>query len=622
MRRALPACIVGAILLGIVWAIPAAEPPTRVAEIPAPSPDLSEYRTVEKAITTRISQAGPASTGQLGYLGVHVKADSKGKLVIADLEDESPAAKAGLLRNDILVRVGDKTVEGVDAFRELILSRTPGEAVKLAVLRQDKPLELAATLAATSRPMNPSAKRAILGIRVAEPKSGEGLEVTGVTSGSPADKAKIKVGEIIRKLDGVVLRDSGNLGDVLSEKKPNDTVTLTLFLAEKEVDLKLTLAEEEVSDNGRGRNWDNRLGGYWQKDVYHLGVVCVEYPDVKHNPKVTAKDWAESLFSRGAYKNKKSATGQDVFGSLNDYYWEQSYNSLTVEGKVFDWVEVSKKRLEYDQGAGANKATFLNEALEKLEARDGKDCLKDLDGVFFIYAGARVQTNRGALYWPHRASVQHNGKRWPYFICPEGGDRMENISVFCHEFGHMLGLPDLYARPENPGSEGLGVWCCMSNQLGNGRPQHFSAWPKEQLGWLKPAVIDPTVKQKLILAPVEDSPKDCLKVLIKPDGSEYLLLENRRKKGFDQELPAEGLLIWRVVNNHPVLEESHGVEGPSGPRVFLNAVPFPSKANNAFTPFTTPSSKSQLGGGLSVHITNIRRLADGRVTFYVGYEFE
>ena len=56
---------------------------------------------------------------------------------------------------------------------------------------------------------------------------------------------------------------------------------------------------------------------------------------------------------------------------------------------------------------------------------------------------------------------------------------MDDISVFCHEFGHMLGLPDLYARPENPGQRGRRQWCAMSNQIGNGRPQHFSAWCKE-----------------------------------------------------------------------------------------------------------------------------------------------
>src|SRR5207244_4398522 len=205
---------------------------------------------------------------------------------------------------------------------------------------------------------------------------------------------------------------------------------------------------------------------------------------------------------------------------------------------------------------------------------------------------------------------------------PEGGQRMMNISVFCHEFGHMLGLPDLYARPENPGMEGSGVWSAMANQVGNGRPQHFCAWCKEKLDWIKPTVIDPTVKQKLILAPVEDSPKECFKVLFKPDGSEYLLLENRKKKGFDASLPADGLLIWRVVGNRPILEESHGVGGAAGPRVFTSMVPYPSTANDSFTPYTTPSSRSQLGGGLPVYITNIRKLSDGRVSFCVGYEFE
>jgi hypothetical protein len=111
-------------------------------------------------------------------------------------------------------------------------------------------------------------------------------------------------------------------------------------------------------------------------------------------------------------------------------------------------------------------------------------------------------------------------------------------------------------------------------------------------------------------------------VLVRRDGSEYLLLENRRKIGFDQSIPAEGLLIWRVVVNRPMLEESHGVEGPAGPRVFAASVPYPSGANNALTPYTTPSSRSQMGGGLPIYITNIRRLPDGRISFYVGYEFD
>jgi hypothetical protein len=81
------------------------------------------------------------------------------------------------------------------------------------------------------------------------------------------------------------------------------------------------------------------------------------------------------------------------------------------------------------------------------------------------------------------------------------------------------------------------------------------------------------------------------------------------------------MLIWRVTGNRPSLEESHGITGPTGPRVQLPLVPYPSKSNTAFTPTTVPSSRAVAGGGLPVHITHIRRVGDGRITFFVGYEF-
>ena len=57
-----------------------------------------------------------------------------------------------------------------------------------------------------------------------------------------------------------------------------------------------------------------------------------------------------ALFSTGTY-NDKSPTGQKVYGSLNDYYLEQSYGAFHVEGKVFDCVEVEKKRADYGEDA-------------------------------------------------------------------------------------------------------------------------------------------------------------------------------------------------------------------------------------------------------------------------------
>jgi hypothetical protein len=248
--------------------------------------------------------------------------------------------------------------------------------------------------------------------------------------------------------------------------------------------------------------------------------------------------------------------------------------------------------------------------------------LDGFDALAFVYAGGRQRTNAGAVYYPHAGVVNHQNKGYRYVLGVEGGTTLTPIGGLVKPLGQLLGLPDLAARTENIGSEGLGPWCAMSDTFADSaRPQHLSAWCKEKLGWVKPTVIDPTVKQKLILSPIEGSAAECLKVLVRPDGSEYFLLENRKKTGFDAGLPGEGLLVWRVVNGKPVLEESHGVEGPAGPTAHLASVPFPSAANSAFTPHTTPSSKSPLGGGLPVHVTNIRRLPDGRVAFQVGYEY-
>jgi M6 family metalloprotease-like protein len=434
----------------------------------------------------------------------------------------------------------------------------------------------------------------------------------------PADKAGLKEGDLVIKIDGVPLADAAEkFRQMLADKKPGDAVTLVVKREGKEQEIKVSLVAEPRG-NRRRWNWDDRTFRIWRKDVYRLAVVTIEYPDVKHNEKATAKDWENALFTKGTYLDK-SVTGQKVYGSLNDYYLEQSCGTFHVDGKVFPFVQVGKKRTEYLNG---QRYALFNEALDKLLARDGKDALKDFDGIFFLYAGNRVQTNRGGLYWPHRASFGYKGKRWAYFICPEGGRNMASISVMAHEFGHMLGLPDLYARPELPGSKGLGIWCTMSTGHGqDGKPLHFSAWCKERLGWVKPAVIDPRVRQKLILAPIENSPKECYKVLIRPDGSEYLLLENRVARGFDRDLPGQGLLIWRVVDGQPILEESHGINGPEGPSRFLGSIPYPSGSNHAYTPLTTPSSKPRKDGGLGVHITNIRKLPDGRITFWIGYEY-
>ena len=614
-----------------------------------PDTDLVGFKTVKEAKTAdpktfkTITVAKPNSHG---YLGVEIVEGMMGFPFVGEVAPGSPADLAGLKTGDFIQSINGITRKergydlGVGEARSQLRGAVAGEPFKIQVLRKGKPdpIEITITPKATSKPMvGPPAPvptaRAVLGISIGDPMKTGGVEVTVVGPGGSAEKAGVKEKDIILAIDEKKINEKTSLRVVLDGKKPGEVVLLSLLREKKELDVRATLGADENArgPGGRGQassGWDDRIPSAWKKPVYKLAVIGVEYPDQKHNEKIKDEDWDASLFSDGKY-TEKSATGQRVYGSVADYYKEISYDKLKVEGKFVGWVEVGKKRMEYTTGSGTStreKTSLLSEAMDKLLAKD-KDALKDMDGVFFLYAGGRIpNATRGSLYWPHRSSFSHNNKRWPYFIVQEGADRMTDISVFCHEFGHMIGLPDLYARPEVPGMEGVGVWCAMANQIPNGRPQHFSAWSKDQLGWIKPTMIDPRIKQKLILAPIEDDNTQCFKVPIKADGSEYLLLENRKKKGWDSELPAEGLLIWRVLPGNSTqrvfLEEAHGVEGPGGPRSFLGAVPFPSPANDSFTPFTTPSSKSQTGGGLDVHITNVRRLPDGRVTFMIGYEFQ
>ena len=69
---------------------------------------------------------------------------------------------------------------------------------------------------------------------------------------------------------------------------------------------------------------------------------------------------------------------------------------FTLTGKVFAPVTASKKRSEYM--ATPSRFAMFTEALDLLLARDGADVLKGYDGLFFLYAGRRVQTGLVRTY--------------------------------------------------------------------------------------------------------------------------------------------------------------------------------------------------------------------------------
>jgi immune inhibitor A len=122
-----------------------------------------------------------------------------------------------------------------------------------------------------------------------------------------------------------------------------------------------------------------------------------------------------------------------------------------------------------------------------------------------------------------------------------------SFGVLCHEFGHLLGLPELYAPGGRP-QEGIGVWGLMGQGtwLRRGeRPPHLCAWSKLQLGWVDVQTVVQTTRG-IELPAVEREPRVVKIPAVPGRPQEYYLLENRARIGADRSLPGEGLLVWHV----------------------------------------------------------------------------
>ena len=133
------------------------------------------------------------------------------------------------------------------------------------------------------------------------------------------------------------------------------------------------------------------------------------------------------------------------------------------------------------------------------------------------------------------------------------------IGVFSHEFGHALGLPDLYDRTAydpagTVSTGGMGLYCLMAAGAYGGdyahpaTPTQMCAWSKEELGWLAPReiVCDET-------APLyyQGDAAEAVKLWRGGDYSqnEWFLVENRQRKKWDQYLLGTGFLITHIDNN-------------------------------------------------------------------------
>lgn len=308
-------------------------------------------------------------------------------------------------------------------------------------------------------------------------------------------------------------------------------------------------------------------------------------------------------------------------GTMTDYYKEISYGQTVVTGAVFGPYPLGGTNQYYTfNNYGIPATNFTTDAIRAADSAGVDFSQFDADGdgvvdaLFIVHSGPGAEeTGRLTDIWSHASSIapqQRDGK-WlsDYSIEPEqqSGPIPIQIGVFCHEAGHALfGLPDLYDT--NGGSQGVGFWCLMGSGNYNGgsrTPAHMSAWCKKRVGWLAP--INLTVNQNNVSLPTVQFTPTVYRLWTNGTGGlEYVLLENRFRRGFDAALPGGGLLIWHVDEAAGSNEDANrymvGLMQADGLRnLNLNnnagdpGDPFPGTANNRnFDEFSNPNSKKNV----------------------------
>ncbi len=248
-------------------------------------------------------------------------------------------------------------------------------------------------------------------------------------------------------------------------------------------------------------------------------VEGVSYTGPLHNqiPAPAADDnttyWIAD-FSPAHYRDMLFGTAAGA-RSMSTYYLEQSGGSYTVGGEVYGWVKVPHAEAYYGAAQGARVPELVADAVEALGdqvpwAEYDQDDDGVVDHVQFVHAGNEVPGSW--TIWAHSAPLRPPVPTSDpgvvlagYTIQPEDG----TIGVFCHEFGHGLGLPDLYDTVYS-GEASTAYWTLMStgswvgakDQAVGTAPASLGPWERAQLGWVKPVVVVPGQRKKRIkLAP-------------------------------------------------------------------------------------------------------------------------
>ena len=359
--------------------------------------------------------------------------------------------------------------------------------------------------------------------------------------------------------------------------------------------------------------------GHMDYDNFRGLIILVNYSDKKFSmPDVNAfyDDMVNTHDYTGYVLNNRRV---NMTGSVRDYFYD---NSNQIFDPHFDVVGPVDVPFSCRYPAGTDHADeVFHSALDLVDdSIDFRDYDSDGDGyvdmVFFLVAGlsSNYSGNDQSLLWPHMFYLYwappHDGMYFGLYACSTeiAGwqsyySDVNGIGTFCHEFGHVLGLPDLYDTDYTGGggeSNHPGEWSIMAGGSGNnfGRnPVGYSLYERYALGFTQPEVLNEVGKYEM--QALDASNKGLRLNTLNPD--EYFLIENRQPGKWDRFLPGYGMLVARVDSTDANVWEQNTVNcRPSHMYYELLRAdfagresasdPFPGTSGvTSITNFTTPS---------------------------------
>ena len=343
---------------------------------------------------------------------------------------------------------------------------------------------------------------------------------------------------------------------------------------------KETLAKRRVAASNRAAHYNyNNFKGL---------VILVQFNDKEFSREDYATIANDML-------NQENYTGFDneyYTGSVRDYFSDNSGGKFKPEFDVVGPYTVNYS--QYDCNMNNGKCIkVLNDAINQA---DNDVNFSDYDGdnngqvdlVYFIIAGngANYSGNNNNLWWPHRSIIYDYKSGW--YLRKDGvllSDyassvelsgytaypltvKIDGIGTICHEFSHVLGLPDFYDTDyESSGGESNhpGDWSLMAggSYFNDGRtPVGYSLYERYSVGFTdEPEVINAV--GDYTLNPLYSSETGYR--LNTPNNKEFFLLENRQKGQFkwDAYLPTSGMLVHRVELNDQIWNDNKVNINPS-----------------------------------------------------------